>query len=109
MDHHNVILQTGSIKWHEGTALMNLVDRPKIAKILHLSTCSNIQQFPINPRTYKLLAPRNPKAHDDEKESKQDNGGIIHIARRDRQLGWEADENSYHRDKQRRKKIADVA
>ena len=78
-------------------------------KILHLSTGSNIQQLPINPRTYELLAPRKPKAHDDKKQPKQDNGGIIHITRRDGQFGREADEGSYHRNKQRRKKIADVA
>ena len=78
-------------------------------KTLSLSTGSNIQQLPINLRTYKLLAPRKPKAHYNRKQSKQNNGGIIHIARHDRQFGWEADKGSYHRDEQRREKIADVA
>lgn len=74
-----------------------------------LSTGSNIQQFPINLRTYELSTPRKPKAHYYEKQPKQYNRGIIHIARRDRQLGWEADERSNHRDEQRRKEVADVA
>lgn len=83
-------------QWHEGTALS-------------LSTGSDIQQLPINLRTYKLLAPHEPKAQYNKKKPKQNNGGIIHIARRDRQFGWETDEGSYHRDEQRRKNVADVA
>ena len=91
---------------------MNLVEaktaRPK-PQGLSLSTGSNIQQLPINFWTYKLPAPRKPKAHYNKKQPKQNNGGIIHIARCDRQFWWEADEGSYHRNEQRRKKIADVA
>ena len=82
---------------------------PSIYLSIYLSTGSHIQQLPTNLRTDELLAPREPKAHDDEKQPEQDNGGEIHIARRDGQFGREADEGPHHRDEQRRKQIADVA
>jgi len=67
-----------------------------------------VQQLPINLRSHKLFAPREPEVQYNQKQPKQNDRSIVHIGRRDRQLGWEADEGSDHRDEQRRKYVADV-
>ncbi len=67
-----------------------------------------MQQLPINLWSHKNFAPREPEVQYHQKQTKQNDRSIIHIGRRDRQLGWEADEGSDHRNEQRREYIADV-